>query len=348
MKFRYAHLICVALSGFGATAIAAEPTKPAYKLVATIPLGEGERWDYVTFDPSQQRVYVSHGDHVTVVDAVSRSVIGQIGPFPGGTHGIGIVPHLGRGYTDDGKAGTVGAFDIKTLKVGSTLPAAADADGIVFDRPSGHVFVIDGDSGSITVIDPEANKPVATIAIGASLEAAVSDGKGKLYVDGADNHDIIEIDTRSNTVLAHWPMLDCQRPHGIAVDSDARRVFATCTNKKMVILDADSGKIVATEPIGAYSDGAAFDPVRKLALSPNGDGTLSVILEKDADHFVPLDAVTTLPSARTIDIDPATGRLYLPAADIAKIDPPTKPGGRPHVTYAPNSLKLLVFEPQGS
>ena len=346
MKFGHIPLICGALLGLGAPAIAADPATPSYKLVASIPLGEGERWDYVTFDPSQQRVYVSHGDHVTVVDAKSRTVIGQIGTFPGGTHGIGIVPQFGRGYTDDGKAGTVGAFDVGTLKVGSTLAAAPDADGIVFDRPSGHVFVVDGDSGSITVIDPATDKPVATITIGAGLEAAVSDGKGKLYVDGADNHDMIEIDTHSNAVLAHWPMPDCQRPHGIAIDSSARRVFATCTNKQMVILDADSGKIVATEPIGAYSDGAAFDPVRKLALSSNGDGTLSVILEKDADHFVPLDPVATLPSARTIDIDPATGRLYLPAADIAKIDPPTKPGGRPHVTYAPNSLKLLVFEPQ--
>lgn len=348
MKLKFVPLVCGTLLSPVAPAIAAEPIRPAYKLVATIPLGEGERWDYVTFDPSQQRVYVSHGDHVTVVDVASRTVIGQIGTFSGGTHGIGIVPQLGRGYTDDGKAGTASAFDVKTLKVGDTLPTAPDADGIIYDQPSGHIFVINGDSGSITVIDPSANKPIATIAIGAGLEAAVSDGKGKLYVDGADNHEIVKIDTHANAILAHWPMPDCQRPHGIAIDSDARRVFATCVNKEMVILDADNGKILATEPTGAYSDGAAFDPVRKLALSPNGDGTLSVIAELDANHFASLDTVTTLPSARTIDIDPSTGRLYIPAADVAKIDPPTKPGGRPHVTYAPNSLKLLVFEPQGS
>ena len=346
MKLKHIPLACSAVLLLSASVLAAEPAKPPYKLVASIPLGDGERWDYVTFDPSQNRVYVAHGDHVTVVDATSRTVIGQIGPFPGGTHGIGIVPQLGRGYTDDGKAGSVGAFDLTTLKVGGTLPAAPDADGIIFDVPSGHIFVINGDSGSVTVIDPSANKSIATITIGAGLEAAVSDGQGHLYVDGADNHEIVEIDTRSNTILAHWPMADCQRPHGIAIDSVTRRVFATCVNKEMVILDADSGKILATEPIGAYSDGAAFDPVRKLALSSNGDGTLSVILEKDADHFVPLDTVTTQTSARTIDIDPRSGLLYLPAADIAKIDPPSTPGGRPHVTFVPNSLKLLVFEPQ--
>lgn len=346
MKLNFVPLACCAALWFSAPVVAAETSKPAYNLVASIPLGDGERWDYVTFDPSQNRIYVAHGDHVTVVDATNRVVIGQIGTLPGGTHGIGIVPALGRGYTDDGKAGTAAAFDLKTLKFGETVPAAPDADGIIFDEPSGHVFVINGDSGSVTVIDPNTNKVIATITIGAGLEAAVSDGTGKLYVDGADNHEIIEIDTHSNTILAHWPMPECQRPHGIAVDSLARRVFATCVNKQMVILDADSGKIIATEPIGAYSDGAAFDPVHKFALSPNGDGTLSVIFEKDANHFVVLDSVTTMASARTMAIDPRSGVLYLPAADIAKIDPPTKPGGRPHVTFVPNSLKLLVFAPQ--
>lgn len=328
-----------------ATQAGGQTAAPTYNLIASVPLGPGDRWDYVTFDAAQDRVYVSHGDHVTVVDARARIVIGDVGTFPGGTHGIGIVPQLDRGYTDDGKAGTASAFDLKSLKVGQSMAAASDADGILYDRPSGHIFVINGDSGSITVIDPVANRPVATIAIGAGLEAGVTDGTGKLYVDGAENQDVIEIDTKTNAVLAHWPLPDCVRPHGIAVDAKSRRIFATCFNKKMDILDADSGKFVASEPIGDFSDGAAFDPVRKLALSPNGDGTLSVIHETDANHFEALPAVPTQRSARTIAIDPATGLIYLPAADIAKIDMPTTPGGRMHVTYVPGSLKLLVFQP---
>jgi YVTN family beta-propeller protein len=327
-------------------AIAAEAPTPSYKLVASIPLGAGERWDYVTFDPATDRVFVSHGDHITVVDSKSGTIVGQIGTFPGGTHGIGIATQSGRGYTDDGRAGTVGEFDLKSLKTETTLTAKPDADGIVFDPASGHVFVIEGDSGTISVIDPKANAVVATIAIGAGLEAGDTDGKGKLYVDGADAHDIIEIDTQKNAVLAHWPMPDCVRPHGIAVDAAGRRVFSTCSNAKMMVLDADNGKIVASEPIGNGSDGAAFDPVRKLAYSSNGEGTLSVIHEIDADHFAALDPVPTVKSARTCAIDPGTGRLFLPAADIAKIDPPTTPGGRPHVTFAPGSLKLLVYAPQ--
>lgn len=316
---------------------------PAYKTVASIPLGAGERWDLLTFDPGADRVYIAHGDHVTVVDAKTRAVVGSVGTFAGGTHGVAIAS--GVGYTDDGKAGVAVAFDPATLKAAATIPAAPDADAIVFDPSSGHVFVVNGDSGSITVVDPKSNKAMATITIGSGLEAAVADGKGLLFVDGADTHDIVKIDTARNTVVAHYPMPDCVRPHGIAMDVAARRVFATCVNKVMTVMDADTGRIVANPPIGGYSDGAAFDPVHKRALSSNGDGTLSVVQETDPDHFTPLEAVKTVQSGRTIALDPATGTVFIPAADIAKIEPPAEPGGRPKVTYASGSLRLLVLEP---
>ena len=336
----------LALCGVPAATLAAETRAPSYKITHTIPLGDGERWDYVTFDPSSNRLFVAHGDHVTVVDAKKGTVVGQIGTFPGGTHGIGISTATGHGYTDDGKAGTVTAFDLATLKSVGQIPAAPDADGIIFDPPSRHMFVINGDSGSITVVDPEKNSAIANISVGAGLEAGEVDGLGKLYVDGAENHEIVEIDTKKNTIDAHWPMPGCTRPHGIAVDPATRRVFATCINNVLIVLDADNGAIITKLPIGSSSDGAAFDPVRKLILSSNGEGTLSVIQEKDAQTFVSLDATKTAPSARTIAIDPQTGRLFLPAADIAKIDPPTTPGGRPHFTYVPGSLKMLVLDPQ--
>jgi len=343
------------LSAFSAAAIlfavipAAAQTQPApqpYKIVKTIPLGEGERWDYATFDPSANRVYVAHGDHVTVVDAGMGTIIGQIGTLPGGTHGIGISIENSVGYTDDGKAGLATSFDLKTLKLGNPIPTAPDADGIIFDPVSRHMFVINGDSGSVTVIDPKTNSALLNISIGAGLEAAVADGKGRLFVDGAENHDIVSIDTRTNRVAAHFPMPGCVRPHGIAVDADMRRLFATCVNKVMIVVDADNGTNIATLPIGGGSDGAAFDPVRKRAFSSNGEGTITIVQEKGANDFAVLATVPTMQSARTIAIDPGTGRLFLPAADIAKIDPPAAPGGRPHVTYVPGSLKLLVLEPQ--
>ena len=316
-----------------------------YVLEKTIPLGAGERWDYVTYDPVDKRAYVAHGDHVTVVDTVKGAVVGDIGPFPGGTHGIAIAHAVGHGYTDDGKAGTVGVFDVATLKVIKTIPAAPDADGIVLDPTSGHVFVIDGDSGVVTVVDPKTDSALTTIKIGAGLEAANVDGRGHLYVDGADQHDIVVIDTKTNSVVSHWPMNGCERPHGIAVDASTRRVFASCANKVLVEVDADKGTNLATATIGGFNDGAAFDATRKLVLSSNGDGTVTVLQEKGESALVPMGDVTTVRSARTIAIDPESGRLFLPAADIAKIDPPATPGGRMHITFAPGSMKLLVYKP---
>jgi len=316
-----------------------------YQLVKTIPLGPGERWDYATFDSNQNRIYVAHGDHVTAVDAGSGTVIGQIGPLPGGTHGIAVSLKDGTGLTDDGEAGMAAAFDLNSFKIVKQIATAKDADGIIYDPASRHVFVINGDSGSVTVIDPKSDTAIANIAVGAGLEAGDVDGRGKLFVDGAEMHDIVVIDTAANKVVAHYPMPGCERPHGIAIDPVARRVFATCINKVMVVVDADTGRNVATLPIGTGSDGAAFDAKRKLALSSNGEGTLSVIREIDADHYVALPGVITQRSARTIAIDPATGRLYLPAADIARIDPAATPGARPHVTWVPGSLRLLVLEP---
>jgi YVTN family beta-propeller protein len=328
-----------------APACAAEGAAPGYRMIKAVALGAGERWDYVIFDPAGKRVYVAHGDHVTVVDAAKDEVIGQIGTFPGGTHGIAISTETNQGYTDDGKAGTAIAFDLGSLKPLKQIAAAPDADGIIYEPTTRHVYVINGDSGSLTVIDPATNAVVSTIAIGAGLEAGVADRGGTLFVLGADNHEVVRIDAKTNKVAAHWAMPACKRPHGLALDPDSRRLFATCANNVLVVVDADNGTNIATVPIGSGSDGAAFDPVRKLIFSSNGDGTLSVVAEKDAQTFVAAATITTVPGARTMAIDPQTGRLFLVAADIAKSEPPASPGGRPRVSYVPNSLKLLYFDP---
>ncbi len=318
---------------------------PSYRLSKTISLGDGERWDYVTFDAASSRVYVAQGDHVTVVDPEKGTVVGKIGPFSGGTHGIAIPTRSGVGFTDDGKAGTVSAFDPKTFAILKTIKTSPDADGMVLDPSSGHLFVINGDTGTITVIDPAKKSAIATIATGAGLEAAVADGSGKLFVDGVEKHDVIAIDTKSNTVLNHFPMPTCERPHGIALDAATRRIFATCANKVMVVLDADTGKNIATLPIGAMNDGAVFDPVRKFAISSNGEGTMTIVAEKEADRFDVVATVSTQPSARTIAIDIDSGRLFLPAADVESSEPASSPEGRPRVTFKKGSAKLLVFEP---
>ena len=195
------------------------------------------------------------------------------------------------------------------------LKANADADAVTIDPTSGNVFVVDGDPGTLTVIDPKTDRVVATVQVGSKLEYAVAGDNGKVYVNGEEKKVIFRVDTATNHVDASWPIPQCESPHGLAIDTAAHRLFTSCTNRRLVIVDADTGAIVASLPIGPGTDAAAFDPAHKLVFSSNGlDGTLSVIREVDANTFVPAGTVRTVLSARTMSVDPQTGRLYLAAA----------------------------------
>src|SRR5579871_5085295 len=241
----------------GITAAAAAEPAPAYHVVKSVALGAPDRWDYVVFDAGSGRVYVSHGDKVAVVDGKTGAILGQVEGMPGGTHGIGISAATGKGYTDDGKKGEAVAFDLKSFKTGARIPAKDDADGIAFDPTSGHIFVVDGDSAALTVIDPRTDKAIATIETGGGLEYAVAGDNGKLYVNGAEKKEILRIDTATNKVDARWPVADCESPHGLAIDKAAHRLFPTCLNAVMNVVDTDTGKVVAKLPIGQGTDGAA-------------------------------------------------------------------------------------------
>jgi YVTN family beta-propeller protein len=327
-------------------ALAQSPPTPAYTVVKTVPLGAPDRWDYVFYGPFH-RVYVAHGDRVNVVDGQSGALIGDITGMPGGAHGIAVSKAAGKGYTDDGKAGQVAVFDLKTLQVVKRIDAKPDADGMVFDETSGHIFVVDGDSKVLTVIDPATDGVVATVDAGEGLEAAVSGGNGKIYVNGAENKELLRVDVKTNAVDARWPIPGCASPHGLALDKAAHRAFVSCVNKVMTVVDTDSGAVLASLPIGQGTDSAAFDPKRKLAFSSNGDGTLSIIREVDPQTFVLAGMIKTAATGRTMDIDPQTGRLYIAAADIdhtAQTAP--APGGRPgRPRIVPGSLKLLFLDP---
>ncbi|HUO99618.1 MAG TPA: YncE family protein [Rhizomicrobium sp.] len=333
-----------AFAGLVATVLAApspaEP-QPLYTLVKQVALGAPDRWDYVVLNPAAERVYVAHGDRVTVVDPATGTVIGNVEGMPGGTHGVAFAE--GKGYTDDGRAGTATVFDLETLKPIRTVKAEPDADGIIFDPSSGHIFVIDGDSGKLTVIDPKTDAVVATVDAGGGLEFGVSGENGKLYVDGAEKGEIVRVDTRTNQADAHWPMEGCLKPHGLAIDRDTRRLFASCANKVMAVVNADTGAVVAKLPIGEGTDFAEFDPVRKWAVSSNRDGTLSVISEKSPDTFDVLPAVQTAYGARTMALDPKTGRIYLVTGDFEANPNATDP--RRRYTAKPGSAKLLILEP---
>ncbi|HXS05673.1 MAG TPA: YncE family protein [Rhizomicrobium sp.] len=329
------------------TAAASAADAPAYHVVKSVALGAPDRWDYVVFDAASGRVYVSHGDRVSVLDGRSGAVLGAVEGMPGGTHGIGISTATGKGYTDDGKKGEAVAFDLKSFKTGARIPAKDDADGIAFDPVSGHVFVVDGDSAALTVIDPKTDKAIATIETGGGMEYAVSGDNGKLYVNGADKREIVRIDTATNKVDARWPVPGCESPHGLAIDKTAHRLFPTCLNAVMNVVDTDSGKVVASLPIGQGTDGAAFDPTRKLIFSANYDGTLTVIHEQDPDHYVPAGSIKTGISGKNMDIDPATGRLYVMMADVdpSAPVPPAKNGRMARRTLLPGTVHLLFLDP---
>ena len=318
---------------------------PLYTVTKSIAIGAPDHWDLLTFDAESQRVYIAHGNRVTVVDGQSGNLIGSIEGYSGGTHGVVIVPGSGRGYTDDGRAGVAASFDVKGLRPLRTIKAEPDADAIVFDPVSGHVFVIDGDPGKVTVIDPKNDTVLATLDGGGKLEIAAADGAGKIYINGEEKREIVRVDTRTNTIDARWPISSCTSPHGLAIDPELRRVFSSCENKLMVITDADDGKQIAALPIGAYSDGAAFDPHSRRAFSSNGDGTLTVIAEKTANSFVIADSVATMLGARTMTLDPKTGRLFLVAAELRLNEAADPNDFRRRYSVVPGSAKLLLLDP---
>lgn len=324
-----------------AAAFAADQA-PAYRIAKEVALGAPDRWDYVVYDGAQDRIFVAHSDKVTVVDNKTGTVVGAVEGMPGGTHGVAFA--AGKGYTDDGKAGVAVVFDLKTLKKIKTIKAEPDADGIVFDPTSGHILVIDGDSGKVTVIDPKTDTVVATADAGGGLEFGVSGENGKFYVDGAEKGEIVRIDTKTNLADAHWAQKGCVKPHGLAIDRKTMRLFASCANKVMVVVDANTGAQLASLPIGEGTDFAEFDPTRKWAFSSNRDGTLSVIAEEGPNVFRALTPVTTAYGARTMAIDPKSSRLFLVTADYTVDEKATD--ARHRYTAKPGSAKLLMLDPQ--
>ena len=341
------------IAGFGltVTAVAQTGSGAAYRLTRSIALGAPERWDYVVYDRPSHRVYVAHGDHLTVVDGRTGRIIGQVEGMPGGTHGIAISHAAGLGYTDDGEAGEAVAFSLRTLKVVKHLKAAPDSDAVTIDPTSGHVFVVDGDPGLLTVIDPKTDRVVATVHVGSKMEYAVAGDNGKVYVNGVEKREIYRVDTATNQVDATWPIPQCEAPHGLAIDTVTHRLFSSCENQRLVVVNADTGATMATLPIGRGTDASAFDPTRKLIFSSNGmDGTLSVIREVDANTFVPAETLETALSARTMSVDPVTGRVFLAAADttaqaMAAARAARVAGKRGPSPFVRGSFKLLFFDP---
>jgi len=317
----------------------AEPSKEStsgYRVVKTIPVGGDDWWDYLAVDSAARRVYVSHGTRVVVLDADSYAVVGDI-PDTQGVHGIAIAPVLGRGFVSDGRANQVTIFDLKTLKALGTAMAGTNPDAIVYDPVTKRVFTMNGRSHDMTAINASDGTVIGTLPLEGKPEFAVADGEGHLYDNLEDKSELIEIDAANLKILNRWPLAPCESPSGLAMDLKHRRLFSGCENKLMAVTNADTGKVIATLPIGEGVDATAFDPETDLAFSSNGEGNLTVIHEDSPEKFRVIDTVPTKKSARTMGLDLKTHNIFLSAADF---EPPA-PGER-RGKMKPNSFVVLV------
>jgi YVTN family beta-propeller protein len=340
MKLRVCCLVGVALL-LGAVAFAA--SAPTYHLVKTITVGGDGGWDCLTLDAASHRLYIARSTRVQIVDVEKGAVVGEIANTPG-VHGVAIVSRLHRGFTSNGGDNTVTVFDTETLKEVDRVKVGSRPDVIMFDRGTNRVFTFNGGSNDATAIDAATGKVVGTVALGGKPEFAVASRNGPIFVNIEDKSEIVAFDPSTLTVKSHWPLAPGEEPSGLAMDAQNRRLFAACSNEKMVVLDADSGRVVATVPIGKGPDGAAFDPDPGLAFSPNGqDGTLTVIQEQTPDTFAVVATVPTQVSARTLAIDRRAHTIYLAAARFAP-QPAAAPGApRQRRSIEPNSFVVLVF-----
>ena len=340
-KFPSAALVLAVCGAANHAQPAAQPA-PLYQITQSISLGAPEQWDYLAYDAQSRRLFAAHGSGIDVVDGAGGRLLGKIA-VPG-SNGIAIVEAVGKGYAGSRTNKTVVVFDLQTLKVLKELPAGEDTDAVVYDPASRRVFVMQGDPHNITVIDTAGDTLLTPVALDGQPEFAAADGRGKLFVNIVDKNEVQRIDTKTAKVDATWPISECQRPHGLAIDPAHQRLFASCVNQRLLVLDSADGKVIASLPIGKGSDAAAYDPVRKRVFSSNFDGTLSVIQQDTPTHYIALGDVPTHDMARTMAVNPETGRIYLTAAERVEADP--KAGDpRKRFTVRPGSVVVLFADP---
>lgn len=302
--------------------------------------GEGG-FDYVTLDTSARRLYVSHSTQVDVLDADSGKVVGAIPDTPG-VHGVAIAAAFKHGFTSNGRENKVSMFDPSTLRLIKKIDVGKGPDGIYYDPASKRVFTNNHGSHDISAIDAATGEVVGTVKMGGDGEQAIIGADGLIYVNSEDTAEVVVFDPRSLEVKKRFPIGVAKVPTGLAYDAKTRRLFIGCRNEpKMVVMDAVTGKVINTFPIGAGVDYAGFDPGAGLIFFSCADGTLSIYREKSADSYEDAGAVKTQPSAKTMAFDTKTKKIFLPAAEYLET-PASEPGRRPQRTLKPGSFVVLV------
>jgi len=336
-------IIAAAISFIFLLALAAlAESAPGYHLVKTYKLGGEGGWDYLTLDPDARRLYISRATHVIVLDVDSGKTVGDITDTPG-VHGIALASGLGRGFTSNGREGTVSIFDLKTLKTLNKVKVGDNPDAILYDPATKRVFTFNGKSSDATAIDAEKGAVVGTIKLEGKPEFAVTDDKGGVFVNLEDKSQLLAIDPDKLTVKSRWPLAPCEEPSGLVIDRKNRRLFAGCDNKVMTIVDADSGKVITTLPIVGGVDATAYDDETKLAFASCGEGVLTVVREESPDKFSVAENAKTEPRARTMALDPKTHQVYLVTAKFGPAPAPTADQPHPRPPVLPDSFVVLVM-----
>jgi len=326
----------------------AAAAEQSYKFVSEIPIGGEGGWDILNVDSASHRLYLSHATKVVVVDLEKNAVLGEIADTPG-VHAFIAVPELKRGFSSNGKENKSSMVDLTTLKTVAKVDTGEGPDAIAYEPKRGDVYVFNHRGNSVTVIEAKSAKVVSTIELGGSPEFGVGDSEaGRIYCNLEDKSEVVAIDTAKHEVVARWPLAPGKAPTGLALDAAHHRLFAACNNKMMVMLNAETGKVVATVPIGSGTDGCAFDEKTRLAFASCGEGVTTIAKEETPEKLEVVQTLKTEPRARTMALDPRTHRIYLPTAQFQpapSISPGVSPG--PPV-IVPNTLKLLVYAPADS
>jgi outer membrane protein assembly factor BamB len=332
-------LIIVALI---VTAVAVAAGGPGYKVVNTYKVGGEGGWDYLIADAAARRLYISRATHVIVLDLDSGKTVGDIADTPG-VHGIALAPELGRGFVSNGREGTVSIFDLKTLATISKVKAGENPDAILYDPATRRVFTFNGKSQDSTAIDAAQGTVLGTIKLDGKPEFAASDGKGEIFVNIEDKSELAAIDPNKLVVKSTWPLAPCESPSGLSMDRKNRRLFVGCDNKMMAVVNADTGKVLATPAIGDGVDATTFDEGTGLAFaSCGGEGVLTVVREESPEKFSVAENVPTQAGARTLALDSKTHSVYLVTAKFGPPPAATADNPRPRRSVLPDSFVVLV------
>jgi YVTN family beta-propeller protein len=332
---KLALILSVAALALVSNSLGAEDNGGKYKIVKKLPLEGAGRWDYVTTDPEAHRVYIARATHVSVLDSETGAVVGDIPDTPG-VHGVAVAPDLGIGFISEGGAAKVAVFDLKTLKVDSTIATGENPDSILY-HPSTHlVFVQNGKSKSTSVIDAKTKKVVATIPLNAKPEYFAYDEDGNIFVNLEDTNSIAVIDAAGKKLKATWPMAGCEGPSGLALDRKTHTLFSSCDGKLMVV-DSKTGKVRQSVPIGDDCDGAFFDPGTGNVFASAGAGKLSIIHADKAGKYSVVQEIDTPPGSKTMGLDAVSHKAYVPSAKFTG-----DPTAHPRPAVVDGSIQVLV------